>query len=84
MQKLYDAVKELLDNRPADYLHEDDRAMLMGALPLPADPALRDRAVAEYATDEIEIDDVAYISQANDGTWVSAWVWVPNEDEDDD
>lgn len=83
MQKLYDAVKELLDNRHPDYLHEDDRAMLMGALPMPASPALRDEAEALYGNDELEIDDVAYVSPADGGAWVSAWVWVPGEDGED-
>lgn len=27
--------------------------------------------------DEIEIDDEASVSEADDGYWVSAWVWVP-------
>lgn len=35
--------------------------------------------------DEIEIDDFAVgVSRADDGTWVNAWVWVPNEETGED
>ena len=27
--------------------------------------------------DELEIDDAALVSRADDGYWVQAWVWVP-------
>lgn len=40
-------------------------------------------ARAIYATDEVEIDDTPSVSIADDGVWVSAWVWVPNGDEDE-
>jgi hypothetical protein len=30
-------------------------------------------------TSEIEIDDEPVISVAEEGVWVSAWVWVPRE-----
>lgn len=30
-----------------------------------------------FACEELEIDDDAQLSEANDGTWVQAWVWVP-------
>lgn len=29
-----------------------------------------------YATDECEIDDCPAVSEADNGVWVSAWVWV--------
>lgn len=56
-----------------------------------ADAALR--AAAEHrimwefrATDEIEIDDEASASHSDEGSWVSAWIWVrrPTEDEEDE
>lgn len=34
----------------------------------------------EYQTDEIEIDDAPLQSRGDDGVWVSAWVWVSDED----
>jgi hypothetical protein len=49
-------------------------------------PAEPDEIVAAremYADDDIQIDDDAAASRADDGVWVSAWVWVPNEEEDD-
>lgn len=44
------------------------------------------RARDEYALgsdDNIEIDDHACASRADDGVWVQAWVWLPNEDENE-
>ncbi len=33
-----------------------------------------------YGSDEIEIDDAAALSQGDEGAFVSAWVWVSNEE----
>jgi hypothetical protein len=41
----------------------------------------RGAAKAQYAVssnDDIEVDDDAAVSVADDGAWVQAWVWVPN------
>lgn len=38
-------------------------------------------ARSNYATDDIEIDDDPLLSIADEGVWVSAWVWVPTESE---
>ena len=35
------------------------------------------RARTLYGTDDIEMDDNATLSVADDGVWVSAWVWLP-------
>ena len=35
-------------------------------------------ARAQYATDEMEVDDDASTSPGEDGVWVSAWLWVGN------
>lgn len=46
--------------------------------------ALQQEAVAMYAIgsdDDIEIDDEPLLSAADDGTWVSAWVWVSGKEE---
>jgi len=29
--------------------------------------------------DNIEVDEEAAVSIADDGVWVAAWVWLPNE-----
>ena len=34
------------------------------------------RAIEQYATDDLEFDDNPVVSEAEHGTWVSAWVWV--------
>lgn len=39
------------------------------------------RARDQYAfgSDDVKIDDGALTSQADDGTWVQAWVWLPDD-----
>ena len=47
-----------------------------------ADPFLIEKARRLYqwdSDDNIEIDDEAEASEADDGTWVQAWVWVPKD-----
>lgn len=48
-----------------------------------ATPEQIEEAREMYQNSECEIDDDAVLSVAEDGTghWVSAWVWVPTEDE---
>jgi hypothetical protein len=46
-----------------------------------ASAELIERARARYAMpsdDDIEVDDDARISEGEGGTWVQAWVWVPD------
>ena len=50
----------------------------------PADPAadaIAAKAVEQYGTDEVEIEDPPYISASGDGAWVLAWVRVANDEE---
>ena len=42
------------------------------------------RARAMYEADDLAIDDEPKTSPSDDGTWVAAWVWVPNKDDDYD
>jgi len=52
-----------------------------------AGPELVGAAKEKYALgsdDNIEIDDDAHESRADDGAWVQAWVWVPNPDSEED
>lgn len=53
-----------------------------------ADDELLDRAREKYtmgSSNDIEIDDESVgVSRADDGTWVNAWVWVPNETSGED
>lgn len=37
-----------------------------------------------HCSDDVEIDDVPTLSIGDEGVWVSAWVWVPIETEDED
>jgi hypothetical protein len=50
-----------------------------------ADDGLVEKARAEYAVgsdDNLEVDDGALLSVADEGTWVAAWVWIANEEEE--
>lgn len=40
--------------------------------------AMADTARAMYANDDLEIDANPATSAGDDGTWVAAWVWVPD------
>ena len=45
-------------------------------------PFLIEKARRRYqydSDDDVEIDDEAETSEADDGTWVQAWVWVPKD-----
>ena len=39
------------------------------------------QAAEMYASDDLEIDPETVLSQAEDGTWVMAWVLVPNDED---
>jgi len=48
---------------------------------------LIEAATDQYATGsdhDIEIDEDAAISDADNGTWVQAWVWIFDDDEEND
>jgi hypothetical protein len=45
-----------------------------------SDEALVEKARAQYADDDIEIDRSPAISRASNGGWVAAWVWVDYEE----
>lgn len=47
-----------------------------------ATPAERAAAEELYGSDEIEFDDDARVSHADDGYWVGAFVWVPVDEEE--
>lgn len=36
-----------------------------------------DEARSLYERDDVNIDDDALVSRADEGVWVQAWVWVP-------
>jgi hypothetical protein len=48
----------------------------------PFEQAIRKRARQIYQEEgTLEIDDDAIVSQSEGGCYVTAWVWVPDEDE---
>ena len=50
-----------------------------------ASPGLREIAHDEYGSDEIEIDDEgAGTAPGEGGIWVQAWVWVADDEEEED
>ncbi len=48
--------------------------------------AARDKAIAKYGSDDIDIEGDATVSWADEpnGAWVSAWVFVSDDDMSDD
>ncbi len=40
------------------------------------------QAKQKYDAESIDFDDYPDISVSDDGTWVNAWVWVPEVPED--
>lgn len=40
------------------------------------------RARDIWASDDLEIDDHALVSECDEGVWVAAWVWVPKENDE--
>jgi len=51
----------------------------------PATPEEIATAIELFGAEDIEIDSDAQASHGDDGTWVSAWVLIPNdEDEEED
>lgn len=50
-----------------------------------ADETLRDRADELYGSEDIEIDDEGVgTAPSDDGVWVQAWVFVRDEEEEDE
>lgn len=47
-----------------------------------ASPAELGRARGRYGSDDVEIDDGAHVSEADDGVWVQAWVWLPGTEQE--
>lgn len=47
-----------------------------------ATPEQIERASKLYGDDDCVIDDDATISEVDEGVWVQAWVWLPNEEGD--
>lgn len=58
------------------------RRVLDHPLPTPEELA-KARDMYGIMGDDLEIDDDSTSSPSDDGTWVSAWVWVPKEELDE-
>ena len=63
-------------------------APLKAAIAAAEEPTGRDRmaCIAEarsiYASNDVAIDDDARLSETDDGTWVQAWVWLGDPEDD--
>lgn len=73
-QQLIDQLTELLRAG----LTQADVLLTLGEI-YPADDYAVEIA-REETNDDLEIDDMPIQSKADDGTWVSAWIWVPNKE----
>jgi hypothetical protein len=48
--------------------------------PKDATPAEIAAAREQYGSNDVEIDEGAAASRADNGVWVAAWVWLSNKD----
>jgi hypothetical protein len=83
MKTLVDAAREVVANWENGDLAGAVKA-LEDALDTvtPAAQPLRDLAsnhAYEKMRDGLEVDDVAFTSEADGGIWVSSWLWIPDE-----
>lgn len=83
MTRLIELAKELLAAEPGNAQDTAEQALKAWL----TDPdhfateeeiALARRRYIEGSCTDIEIDDGALASRADDGTWVQAWVWLPH------
>ncbi len=79
MNAVHNALALLDEGKP-----EEAAAILRQMTDRPDDAYDIEAAARLKATDELEIDDGPCFSDANEGCWVSAWVWVPREESEDD
>lgn len=80
--------KLLLDRTDEDYAMLDvisqeysivafDGLSIRGLRDMIEERVVRSEAIEKYASDEIEIDENARVSKGGGGSFVQAWVWVP-------
>ncbi|SKB63032.1 hypothetical protein [Sphingopyxis flava] len=69
-------------------LTEDETSLLLNRIDTYLSPDAKDPAYRAVAAEldfvregECEIDDHAVVSVSDDGAYVMAWVWVPNDPE---
>lgn len=93
-----EVIEEVLDNDWVDARIEDrtpDRCYMPDILDIwveessihgttQATKELIEKARHMYADDDTEIDDNAQCSQAPDGVWVQGWLYLENEDNNDE
>jgi hypothetical protein len=82
MQPLYDAAKAVIDKWETGDLAEAVRNLakvVEDFAPNPEDDAFVD-AAREHADDDLEVDGMAFTSRADEGCWVSAWIWISDKE----
>lgn len=60
------------------HLEEEDGKLFA----VPEGEAIRADAIAQYACDDITVDDDAAVEAVEDGYWIDARVWVAREDDE--
>lgn len=61
---------------PDDYQWLTRQIERMKGKKTPDDSVYINLAKQQYCNDDVEIDDECVLSHADQGAWVSAWVWV--------
>lgn len=89
---LYEAIRVVLKNE-AKNLSAESLALLNGAVAKVKDAQEERKAYADEiklarahdkVDDDLEIDDDPVLSVADDGVWVSSWIWIRIDAEDDE
>lgn len=73
-----------LKSLPTDELYELRLAVQAELFSREGDPLLIEAAREQYGSSEIEIDDQAMTSHGDGGIWVAAWLWIEDEEADDE
>lgn len=80
-----DLVKRLKSTIIGEHHYEElDRLLTEIAAEREAYADVVDRAHDVYGSDDVNVDAEPILSVSDEGVWVSAWVWVPDEDGKED
>ncbi len=69
---------------PAEEVEALARAVEIAPAFRPATPGEITEAIECHGSDDINIDDNAVATEGEDGTWVSAWIFIGKDDDDDE
>ena len=87
LNRLLETAREVVREASNENLFELAQAVAVldeGGEGIWATTAEMEAAELRHEDDECEVDANALVSHGEDGFWVSAWVWVPKDENDDE